>query len=116
MKSTVFFVDLVLMDLVRKVHMESTNMDMALINVSIVVRLHQDRVQKVHTVNTRSNMKLQALSPIMIGLATILGEKDGFCRTDYNKRCNRFRAPKKISATCDTKGICMEHGPDRKII
>ena len=79
MKSTVFFVDLVLMDLVRKVHMESTNMDMAVINVSIVVRLRQDRVQKVHTVNTRSNMKLQALSPIMIGLATILGEKDGFC-------------------------------------
>ena len=79
MKSAVFFVDLVLMGLVRKVHMESTNMDMALINVSIVVRLHQDRVQKVHTVNTRSNMKLQALSPIMIGLATILGEKDGFC-------------------------------------
>ena len=67
------------MDLVRKVHMESTNMDMAVINVSIVVRLRQDRVQKVHTVNTRSNMKLQALSPIMIGLATILGEKDGFC-------------------------------------
>lgn len=67
------------MDLVRKVHMESTNMDMAVINVSIVVRLRQDRVQKVHTVNTRSNMKLQALSLIMIGLATILGEKDGFC-------------------------------------
>ena len=97
------------MDPVRKVNMESTNMDMVVINVSTVVRLHQDRVQKVHTVNTRSNMKLQALSPIMIGLVTILGEKDVFCRTDYNKRCNRISASEELFVTCYSKRICLEY-------